>query len=252
MGRRQLHPLGPAPPDRASAGRLPSRPGLDGGRRRYPASAAPATVHATLPPRSRLSEVERHQTLREAAETVFLREGYAATHMDDVARAAGMSKRTLYQIFPSKAALFEAVVEGYLAPLRIDSELEEEPDLVKALTVMLEVAARHLLAPRQSGIYRLIVAEVNRSPELANAFHRAGLGRGASSLERRIAAEAERGRLRVSNPEDAANMLFGMAIGTIHSKMLLGLRGPPDEEEISARVREAVTVFLRGTMTHPG
>jgi len=207
------------------------------------------SMQVTALQRGRLSENERYQALREAAETVFLREGYAAAHMDDVARAAGMSKRTLYQIFPSKAALFEAVIEGYLAPLHIDTELEEEPDLEKALTGMLEVAACHLLAPRQSGIYRLIVAEVNRSPELADAFHRAGLGRGASSLERRISAEVRKGRLRVSNPRDAASMLFGMAIGTIHNKMLLGLRGPPDEAEISARVRDAVAVFLHGALT---
>nr|WP_256476209.1 TetR/AcrR family transcriptional regulator C-terminal domain-containing protein [Siccirubricoccus soli] len=113
---------------------------------------------------------------------------------------------------------------------------------------MLEVAARHLLASSQSGILQLVVAEVNRSPELADAFHRAGPGRGAGSLERRIAAEMGKGRLRVSDPEDAASMLYSMAIGAIHIKMLLGLRGPPDEAEISRRVRQAVAVFLRGTM----
>jgi AcrR family transcriptional regulator len=198
-------------------------------------------------PRNRLSEADRYLMLREAAEAVFLRKGYAAAHMDDVAQAAGMSKRTLYQSFPSKAALFDAVIEAYIAPLRFDLDLENEPDIAKALSAMLDVAARHLLAPRQIGIFRLIVAEVNRSPELAEAFHRAGPGGGASALERRIAAEMEKGRLRLSNPEHAASILYGMALGSIHSKMLLGLPGPPDEAEIAHRVREAVAVFLHGT-----
>jgi AcrR family transcriptional regulator len=201
--------------------------------------------------RGRLSEADRHQALLDAAESVFLRKGYAAAHMDDVAQAAGMSKRTLYQSFPSKAALFEAVIEAFVAPFRFDLDVENEPDIARALSAILEAAARHLLAPRQSGIFRLIVAEVNRSPELAEAFHRAGPGRGASSLERRIAEEMERGRLRPSDPEDAASMLYGMAIGSIHSKMLLALRGPPDEAEIAQRVREAVAIFLRGTLVDP-
>ena len=251
-------PSASAPPAGAAPPQTGRRKAVRGHARRGPGQG-PQAVHqhrgpAAAPPRGggRLSEAERHRALREAAETVFLNKGYAAAHMDDVAQAAGMSKRTLYQIFPSKAALFEAVVESYLAPLRIDTAaLEDEPDIATALTATLEAAARHLLAPRQSGILRLVIAEVNRSPELADAFHRAGPGCGASSLERLIAAEAAKGRLRVSDPQCAASMLYAMAIGATHIKMLLGLRDPPDEAEISRQVREAVAVFLDGARVRP-
>ena len=67
--------------------------------------------------RRRLSETDRCRLLREAAGEVFLRDGYAAAHMDEVARGAGMSKRTLYQHYASKAALFEVVMEDWLAPM---------------------------------------------------------------------------------------------------------------------------------------
>lgn len=198
--------------------------------------------------RCRIGEAERCRILREAAEAVFLRDGYAAANMDEVARRAGMSKRTLYQLFPSKAALFEATIEAALAPLHLDSALEWEPDLTVALTGILEAASRHLLALRQTAIFRLVIAEVQRSPELAEAFHRASFGRGAGSLQRRIAAEMERGRLRLPDAATGAKMLFGMAMGTTQMKMLLGLRGPPEDEEISRLVREAVSVFLHGAL----
>lgn len=198
------------------------------------------------PARRRLGEADRTSLLREAAETVFLRDGYAAAHMDDVAQLAGMSKRTLYQHFPSKAALFEAVMQDCLCPIIMDAALENEPDLATALRGMLVSLTRHLFQPRQVAIFRLIIGEVKGSPELADAFHQAGPGKGATALERRLAAEMADGRLTADDPREAARMLFGMAIGAAHMFLLLGLQGPPDDTELEDRADTAVRVFLDG------
>ncbi|MEO3470550.1 TetR/AcrR family transcriptional regulator [Roseomonas sp. CAU 1739] len=197
--------------------------------------------------RRRLSDEDRCRILREAAAVVFLRDGYAAANMDTVARGAAMSKRTLYQHYPSKAALFEAVMEDCLAPFGMDMALERDPDLATALRGMLEALIRHLFEPRQVAIFRLVIAEVNRSPELADAFHRAGPGRGANSLERRLASEIEQGRLRLTDAREAARMLFGMAVGATHTFLLLGLQGPPADAEVARLVANAVATFLHGT-----
>lgn len=200
--------------------------------------------------RARLAETERRQILLDAAEAVFLREGYAVATMDDVARGAGMSKRTLYQCFASKAELFEAVMDAALAPLRIDTSLAEGgPDLARALEGILIAAARHLLAPRQLALFRLVIAEAHRSPELARAFHRAGPGRGASSLELRIAAAVREGQLRPCDPKAMAEMLYGMALGSMHMTALLGPREPPEEAEMAVRIENAVQIFLHGVLT---
>ncbi len=204
-----------------------------------------ATTEA--PPRRRLCEADRVRLLREAAEAVFLRDGYTAAHMDDVAQLAGMSKRTLYQLFPSKAALFEAVMQDGLCPIAMDTALESEPDLAAALGGMLVALTRHLFEPRQVAIFRIVIAEVNRAPELADAFHQAGPGKGANALERRLAAEMAEGRLCLTDPREAARMLFGMAIGASHMFLLLGLQGPPTEAEMHRRAAEAVRVFLSGS-----
>lgn len=196
--------------------------------------------------RRRLSDEDRARLLREAAAIVFLRDGYAAARMDEVARGAGMSKRTLYQHYASKAALFEAVMADCLAPFGMDMALERDPDLATALRGMLEALIRHLFEPRQVAIFRLVIAEVNRSPELADAFHRAGPGRGASSLERRLASEMEQGRLRPTDAHEAAHMLFGMALGSMHTFLLLGLQGPPEDGEVARLVAHAVETFLHG------
>lgn len=198
--------------------------------------------------RRRLSDADRCRLLREAAAEVFLRDGYAAARMDDVARGAGMSKRTLYQHYPSKAALFEAVMEDCLAPFGVDMALEHHPDLATALGGMLESLIRYLFEPRQVAIFRLVIAEVKRSPELAEAFHRAGPGRGAGSLERRLAMEIEQGRLRLADATAAARKLFGMATGAAHMFLLLGLGEAPGRVEVARQAADAVDIFLHGAL----
>jgi AcrR family transcriptional regulator len=208
-------------------------------RRRPVAAPRPA-------PRAALPDAVRRQRLCEAAAGVFLRDGYAAASMDEVARAAGMSKRTLYQVFPSKAALFEATIAASIMPITLDTDLEREPDLRRALTGILVAAAEHLLSERQVGIFRLVIGERQCSPELAAATHRVVTSRGSSALERRLAAEAEAGRLAIANPKGAARMLYGMVIGSAQMRLLLGVREPPTPAEIAALAEEAVTLFLDG------
>ena len=191
---------------------------------------------------------ERRQRLCEAAAGIFLRDGYAQASMDDVARAASMSKRTLYQIFPSKAALFEATIAATLAPVALDTDLEREPDLRRALTGLLIAAASHILAERQIGIYRLVIGERHGSPVLAEATHRVLTSRGSSALERRLRAEAMAGRLQLPRPEVAARMLYGMVLGSAQIRLLLGVRGTPSAEEIAALASEAVNLFLDGAV----
>lgn len=208
-------------------------------------AASPPTAHRTAS-RNAMPDAERRQRLCEAAARVFLRDGYAQASMDEVARAAGMSKRTLYQVFPSKAALFEETIAATLAPIALDTALEREPDLRRALTGILVAAAGHLLAERQIGIFRLVIGERHCSPELAEATHRVLTSRGSSALERRLKAEAAEGRLRLAHPDVAARMLYGMVLGSAQIRLLLGVRPPIEPVEIESLAEEAVALFLDG------
>jgi AcrR family transcriptional regulator len=197
-----------------------------------------------------MSEGERRQRLCEAAAGVFLRNGYAAASMDEVAREAGMSKRTLYQVFASKAALFEATIGATLVPIALDTDLARDPDLRRALTGILVAAAEHLLADAQIGIFRLVIGERHCSPEVAQATHRVLTSRGASALERRLMAEVAAGRLGLANPTTASCMLYGMVLGSAQMRLLLGVRDPIASAEVQALAQEAVRLFLDGALIH--
>src|SRR5882762_3375248 len=72
-------------------------------------------------PRQRRKET-RPQELLDAALMLFVEKGFAATRSDEVARAAGVSKGTLYLYYPSKEELFKAVVRQNLSSLIAEGE----------------------------------------------------------------------------------------------------------------------------------
>ena len=157
-----------------------------------------------------IAEPERRQLLLDAAESVFVELGYSSASMDDIARRAGMSKKTLYRLFETKEALFAAVIAARRATLEATTESGDCPDVQTAEKVLrrfLGGIARFILAPRQAALYRLVIAESQRAPEIAHAFHREGpsMARAPSNW---LALQNARGTLRVADPVSAASMLF--------------------------------------------
>jgi AcrR family transcriptional regulator len=72
------------------------------------------------PKRQLLARPERRAAILRAAASAFVHEGFAATSMEDVAGAAGVTRLIVYRHFPSKEALYEAVLE------RVSTRLGEE------------------------------------------------------------------------------------------------------------------------------
>ena len=197
-----------------------------------------------------LSEVERRHRLFDAAERVFLESGYGAATMDDVANRAGMSKKTLYEVFTTKEALFTALIadriDTMITPAEKDWGKRPPADVLRSV---LRQFALFVLSPRQMAMSRLMAAEGERYPELAQAFHRVSPGCGKAALVRWLTLQRDHGRLRLADPEEAAGMLFGMAIGEPHMKLMLGLKRRPSKAVLERRIKRAVDIFLKGTAT---
>src|SRR5665213_4288399 len=66
----------------------------------------------------RIAESDRRDKLIEAAEKIFVETGYSAASVDDIARAAGMSKKTIYRLYETKDQLFAAVIAQRRALLK--------------------------------------------------------------------------------------------------------------------------------------
>ena len=198
-----------------------------------------------------IEQPQRREKLIEAAEQVFVETGYGAANVDDIARRASMSKKTIYQIFDTKESLFAAVIAARRAVLASMIEAEgcnatDSPE--KVLRHFLSEVARFVLAPRQAALYRLVIAESQRAPELAHAFYREGPTKARTALTQWLALQHERNVLRVPDAASAAGMLFSMVIAEPQMCLLIGESREPSEEAIRERVDRAVDIFLNGAL----
>jgi AcrR family transcriptional regulator len=135
-----------------------------------PAPSAPAS--ATPSPRQRRKQT-RPQELLDAALTLFVEKGFAATRSEEVAHAAGVSKGTLYLYYPSKEELFKAVVRQNLSSLI--AEGIEMVAACKGSTADLLVDLMNTWWERigdspAAGIHKVVLAEVRNFPELAQFY----------------------------------------------------------------------------------
>ena len=187
------------------------------------ASAACSTEPEGTAPRPKLL------ALLEAARARFLEDGYAAASVDAIAREAGVSKATLYGHFPSKEALFEAVV---VAQCRRHASAVEAldtggDDVAGTLAELARALLRFLLEPDSIAIYRVVAAESARTPELGRTFYEAGPARLQARLAAYLRRMGERGMLSVPEPEIAAVELISLIRAELHLKALFAFERLP-------------------------
>jgi TetR/AcrR family transcriptional repressor of mexJK operon len=190
----------------------------------------------------------RRKAFLAAAADVFLEKGFSDTTLDDVIARSRGSRQTLYALFGSKQGLFEALLSErcslVFAGTTLEQMLERDPEdvLVELGTALVSV----ITSPDGVGLFRLLIAEAPRVPELAQHFWSLGPGRNRALLGDYFARLNEQGRLAVPDPKLAGDQFWDMLYGTPLLKALFGLCKPMTRPEIEQRVRAAVTQFLSG------
>jgi AcrR family transcriptional regulator len=183
---------------------------------------------------------------------LFLRDGYGVVSIEMIARAARISKRTFYQRFSNKAALFTDVVHRIIERLRPENDtgLFEGNDLEKVLRRVARIILDAALNPNALALHRIIVAEATRFPELAMIVSQQT---GSHEAVERIGALLEReacaGRVFVRDFAFASAQFLYMAI-SLPQRRALGMGKPMTAPERDAWVRNTVNLFLNGCRAH--
>ena len=190
---------------------------------------------------------EKRDEILAVATEIFLEEGYGRTSMDQVRNKVGGSKRTLYNHFHSKEALFEAVITNVSnrALEALKPPLGGE-DLRGALLKMGIGYLNVLLSPDGLALYRAMISEMPHFPELAKAFFENGPGRGSRHLAAFFREQKAKGVIDVIDPQVAAEQFLGAVRGDIHLATTLGVRSP-SKQLVESTVSQAVEIFVRGT-----
>ena len=196
--------------------------------------------------RRRTRSVEKAQAILTAATREFIRRGYERAGMDAIAEEAGVSKQTIYNHYGSKEALFEAIVSlrsgRLLSPLH-DPELSRRTP-AEALRSLGREFLDVVLDPSSLGLYRVLLAEVGRFPELGQSTYQQGPARSVATLARYLADEHARGRLEVPDPVLSSEQFFGMLMGHMQLRALLGVENRPTAARRDAFIGHAVATFL--------
>jgi TetR/AcrR family transcriptional regulator, mexJK operon transcriptional repressor len=181
-----------------------------------------------------------------AARTLFLKLGYGETSMDAIARHAGVSKATVYSHFAGKDALFAALIVSECRHLsdQIGQRALDKPDIRDALLQVAHDFNNLLCGGYGLTMYRIVVAEVPRFPELGRVFYDSGPTIMIDRIANLLHQAADRGLLKIGDPRVAAIQFISLIRGELQLTRVLGLKkaskNPADYVEAS------VDLFLAG------
>lgn len=202
--------------------------------------------------------VRSRAAILEAATTLFLGNGYSATTMDDIAEEAGVSKRTVYNNFTDKEALFREVVlaatgiaEGFATDAA--AELADPNYLPAALFALARRLAAAATNPRVVRLRRLLIGEAHRFPDLAAEYYRLAPGRVMATLATAFESLAMRGRLHVTDPDRAAEQFAFLVLGASLDRAMFDVRDEtPDADSLARAADDGVRTFLAAYARPPG
>jgi AcrR family transcriptional regulator len=197
------------------------------------------------PPDQGGADPAKERQILDGARKVFLDLGFDGASMGDIARAAGVSKGTLYVYFENKAELFSALIADERKHAKRDFKLDPESDDVEAdLRRYGRSLIPYISRPRNIQSVRTVIAIAERFPKVGKDFYRDGPQRGIEYLRAYLDAQAAAGRLRIDDSAVAARQLHALFQAGIVNELLYGVRETPGEAEVGTTVGEAVATFL--------
>ena len=203
-------------------------------------------------PRQRRKDA-RPLELLEAALSLFVEKGFAATRTEEVAQRAGVSKGTLYLYYPSKEELLKAVIAHYLSA-RIAATAEEvrriDGPMAPVLREMLVPSWQQVYASPASGTFKLVITEVRNFPEIAEFYVREVIEPGHELVGQILRRGIASGEFRDVDVESAVHSLLLPMVMLCTHKHALGACTPHsiDAEKFIA---EHVELVLAGLLRAP-
>jgi TetR/AcrR family transcriptional regulator, mexJK operon transcriptional repressor len=194
--------------------------------------------------------IRKRAAILDAATTVFLRNGYVGTSMDEIAALARVSKQTVYKHFADKESLFTAIVNAAVEaagdPVWEDAKtLAGADDPEPALRALARRQLEQVMQPRLMQLRRLVIGEANRFPQLGRAFYEHGAGRSVAALAAAFERLTARGLLRADDAEVAAAHFNWLVMSApVNRAMLLGDEAIPDTDELDRYAETGVRTFL--------
>lgn len=199
-------------------------------------------------------KAERPQELLEAALDLFVEKGLNGTRTEEVARLAGVSKGTLYRYYPSKDALFKAVVRHYLSTAMdeiADVFDQYEGPTPQLLQVLAQTWWRLVGDSKASFLFVLIAAEAHTYPELAQFYTDEVMMPGHMLLHRVVQRGIDRGEFHTTDITSVVHAMIAPISFVIINRRCAQVCSAPITLEPDKFIATQIELLTRGLETRP-
>jgi len=209
-----------------------------------------ATHPSSLQPADEDSS-KRRQIL-DGASKVFLDLGFDGASMGEIARAAGVSKGTLYVYFADKNRLFEAIVEReMLDQQKVAFNFDPQRDVATTLCEFGNAYIQLLCRPGGGSAIRTVMAIAERMPEVGRRYYENVLEQTITRFAFYLEAHVETDELAIPDCKLAASQFMQMCQASLFLPFIFQAAPPPPSERIAEVVQSATRMFLAAYGTKP-
>ena len=190
----------------------------------------------------------REEEILQAAFDVFTEKGFHGARMLDVASRARASKTTLYARYPSKEALFEALMAWSTRQGTEALDAIAADETLDPLTALHRFAAQLLalmLQPKKLALFRIAVAEGDRLSAVGRTYSAFTRDHGVECVRAIVARLLKQKRIEIDDRAEFGHSFIGLLQGELFTRALLGTIPSPHRDEIDRHARRAVTRLMR-------
>ena len=194
----------------------------------------------------RIKKGRKFEQVLEGAREVFMADGFEGASVDNIAKAAGVSKATLYSYFPDKRLLFTEVARCEC--LRQSNHATTDIDMSAPAAQVLRAAANHMIGFFTSKfgqqMFRICVAETDRFPEVGQEFYKSGPQLVRDTLVQFFEQAIEKGEFEIDDLDLAAHQFVELCKSVIFPRMIFGVQTEFTQKEIDRIADGAVDMFM--------
>ena len=190
----------------------------------------------------------REEEILQAAFDVFSEKGFHGARMLDVASRARASKTTLYARYPSKEALFEALMAWSTRQGTEALDAIAADETLDPLTALHRFAAQLLalmLQPKKLALFRIAVAEGDRLSAVGRTYSAFTRDHGVECVRAIVARLLKQKLIEIDDRAEFGHSFIGLLQGELFTRALLGTIPSPHRDEIDRHARRAVTRLMR-------
>jgi AcrR family transcriptional regulator len=203
-----------------------------------------AAAHPSLQMSGEEDSAKRRQIL-DGARKVFMDLGFDGASMGEIARAAGVSKGTLYVYFDDKNRLFEAIVrQEALEQAKLSFNFDPERDVPTTLRDFGQNYINLICRPGGGSAIRTVMAIAERMPDVGRRYYENVLEKTINNLAHYLETHAAANDVAIEDCQLAASQFMMMCQASLFLPFIFQAAPPPSPERIAQVVESATQMFL--------